>query len=103
MNDSLNFYNTGELYTRGVVLPLYLLDFTSNLDSEALMIALRRGWIQQEISYGLLHTETTKRFVEKCIESESFGELATFLRRRVKAMKWYTSPTIVSVIHITKT
>ena len=72
-------------------MPLYLLDFTSNLDSEALMIALRRGWIQQEISYGVLHTETTKRFVEKCIESESFGELATFLRRRVKAMKWYLS------------
>jgi len=80
----------GELYTRGVVLPLYLLDFVKMRNSEALMISLRRGWIQQEISYGELHKETTKLFVNTCIESGYFGELATFLRRRIKALNYLT-------------
>ena len=79
----------GELYTRAVVLPLYLFDFTVNRKSDDLMTAMRRGWIQQEISYGVLHRATTEHFIKTCIKSESFGELATFLRRRPKAMKWF--------------
>ena len=79
----------GRTYTRAVVLPLYLFDFTVNRKSDDLMTAMRRGWIQQEISYGVLHRTTTEHFIKTCIKSESFGELATFLRRRPKAMKWF--------------
>jgi hypothetical protein len=62
----------GELYTRGVVLPLYLLDFVKMRNSEALMISLRRGWIQQEISYVVcLEVVCSRISIECCREYQS--------------------------------
>ena len=46
----------GSLYVQGIVFPLYLQDYYmhENEYSSVLSSSLRRGWIQQEISYGRL-------------------------------------------------
>jgi len=103
----------GELYTRAMVFPLYLLDFAtagkddddgdddskkeptdSNESTEEdqptkdLLVAIRRGWIQQEVSNGRILKTVVETFVKFCLSHNKHSVLATFLRRRPEAMKW---------------
>jgi len=88
----------GPLYSTGIVYPLYLEDFCRGLTEakgesrkllkRSLLAALRRGWIQQEISYGKLDAEIVRHFVQMCIAEGEFGVLGTFLRRRTRTVAW---------------
>jgi len=79
----------GSLYLKGSVFPLYLQDYYSgHYEGDLLSLSLRRGWIQQEISFGKLNNEAVKKFVESSIKNEDFGILGTLVRRRAQALKW---------------
>lgn len=99
----------GSLYWKGEVLAGYLLnvDMTEEVGSKSdcidgkffddikvkkqfspTLLALRRGWIQQEISFGKLDPTVVKGFVAECIKNQYYGVLGTLIRRRTKAMKW---------------
>lgn len=61
----------GSLYLDGVVWPLYLEKLArGDSDNASVMSALRRGWIQQEISFGRLHISVVEQFICACIEKK---------------------------------
>ena len=64
--------NMGSLYVQGIVFPLYLQDYYmhENEYSSMLSSSLRRGWIQQEISYGRLQRVIVNEFVKASIEKK---------------------------------
>ena len=100
----------GTLYVYGNVYPLYLQDYLQDYlhkheddDSEdlpkllelslndssySLSSSLRRGWIQQEISFGQMQKDIVLEFVKTCIKSKDYRSLGTLIRRRAKALEW---------------
>ena len=80
----------GSLYVQGMVFPLYLQDYYvhANEYSSMLSSSLRRGWIQQEISYGCLQRDIVNEFVKVSIEKKDYSNLGTLIRRRAYALKW---------------
>jgi hypothetical protein len=100
----------GPLYSTGLVHPLYLADYygspagaqrgphtveaarddddVKKPKEERTLAALRRGWIQQEVSYGQLDSAVVSKFVAACVAQGEFGMLGTLLRRRASAMWW---------------
>ena len=98
--------NMSPIYCETEVICLYLTDFCRYVqpsESEKLprssrrrdqcLEALRRGWIQQEVSFGRLNTAVVSEFVRECIGSSHFGLLGTLLRRRAVALGWFLRET----------
>ena len=113
MNDSAHKIHVmgqmGSLYWKGEALPAYLLNVDMKetdghvsgcIDEEYIryirvqkqssdsLLALRRGWIQQEIGFGRLDVTVVKDFVTHCLAQQYYGVLGTLIRRRACAMKW---------------
>jgi hypothetical protein len=61
-------------------------DAISMLPESKASLSLRRGWIQQEISFGRLPVDIVKSFIKECIRRSKFELLGTFIRRRHKAI-----------------
>jgi hypothetical protein len=87
--------NMGRLYCEAEVWPLYLADFCANSSADSgagattsTLEALRRGWIQQEVSFGTLNQGVVAAFATKCVSTGCFGLLGTLIRRRPTAMAW---------------
>ena len=81
----------GSLYLRGLVYPLYLHDYKcdhDNSNTDMLSLSLRRGWIQQEISFGRLNRDVVCDFVKSSLLKNDYGNLGTLIRRRACAIKW---------------
>lgn len=101
----------GPLYGGGEIVPAYLLNIdmveidghingiiddryiryigVKKQSSSVLLNAVRRGWIQQEISYGRLDRGVIKSFVNHCITHQYYGILGTFITRcRPNVLRW---------------
>ena len=79
----------GTLYDQGTVFPLYLQDYATGFTSSSKTFeAIRRGWIQQEISYGTLPKAIVKDFVFAAISKKDYGLLGSLIRRRNNAMNF---------------
>ena len=71
--------------------PLRIYRSQKSLGQDACLEALRRGWIQQEVSFGRLNTDIVSEFVRECVACSRFGLLGTLLRRRAVALGWLLS------------
>lgn len=97
LNDSSHKFSVmsqmGIHYLNCVVYPNYLSDdvnSTKTIEKESSFAeSLRRGWIQQEISYGSLNREVISNFVYYCLTSSDYSSLLRLLRRRATALNWF--------------
>jgi hypothetical protein len=75
--------------SRSVLFPPFRTPASPHVD--ATLDALRRGWIQQELSFGRLDRTVVAPFVVDCVLTKSFGLLGSLVRRRASAMTWLLS------------
>ncbi len=61
---------------------------TDEFPERIFSLALRRGWIQQEVTFGQLQHTVVRDFVYSCVQREEYSALGTLIRRRPRAMHW---------------
>ena len=87
----------GLLYANGKVKTMYLEEYCNQiagdsdhneLKKEKVLTSLRRGWIQQEISFGELSVDIVRKYFNECIQNNDYYLIAALIRRRPNVVSW---------------